>query len=71
MTIGKMAKKIYQERGFPCVLIPAPLILQKTGITILSPLPGPFNRGNIRLLEHQNATKANDAEKILGKLKAI
>ncbi|EGQ43285.1 MAG: putative nucleoside-diphosphate-sugar epimerase [Candidatus Nanosalina sp. J07AB43] len=71
MTIGKMAKKIYQERGFPCVLIPAPLILQKTGITILSPLPGPFNRGNIRLLEHQNATEANDAEKILGKLKAI
>ena len=71
MTVGEMAKKIYRERGFPCILIPAPLFLQKTGLKILSPLPGPFNRENIQLLEHQNTTEVNDAEKILGKLKQI
>ena len=71
MTVGKMAKKLYRERGFPCILVPAPLFLQRTGLKILSPLPGPFNRENIQLLEHQNTTEVNDAEKILGELKKI
>lgn len=70
MTVGNMAKKIYRNRGFPCMLIPAPLMLQKTGLKVLSPLPGPFNRENIRILEHQNTTNINDAEKILGDLKS-
>ncbi len=71
MTVGEMAKKLYRERGFPCILAPAPLFLQRTGLKILSPLPGPFNRENIRLLEHQNTTDVNDAEKILGEMKKI
>lgn len=71
ITVGKMAKKIYRERGFPCILLPAPMILQKAGLTVFSPLPAPFNRENIKLLEQQNTTEVNDAEKILGELKKI
>lgn len=71
MTVSQMAKKIYREKGFPCFIVPAPFVLQKTGLRLLSPLPGPFNRENIRLLEQQNTTDVNDAEKILGKLKEI
>jgi len=71
LTVGEMAKKIYNERGFPCVLLPAPMVLQKAGLTVFSPLPSPFNRENIKILEHQNTTNVNDAEKILGQMKPV
>jgi uncharacterized protein YbjT (DUF2867 family) len=71
MTAGELARKIYREEGYSCTLIPLPRLLQKTGLTLLDPFPGPFNRENIRLLENQNTTDRNDAEKILGELKKI
>ncbi|MFB6242002.1 MAG: SDR family oxidoreductase [Candidatus Nanosalina sp.] len=71
MSMGELAKKIYHEEGFPCLLIPVPEAAQKTSLRILDPLPGPFNRENIELLKHQNTTDSNDAEKILGELRSI
>ncbi len=71
MTVGELAKKIYREQGFPCFLVPAPRFLQETGLKILDPLPGPFNRENIQLLRQQNTTDFNDAEDILGELREI
>jgi NADH dehydrogenase len=71
MEMDELAKKIYRERGFPCFLVPVPDSIQKTGLKLLDPLPGPFNRENIELLEHQNTTSFNDAEEILGELREI
>lgn len=71
MTVGELGKKIYRERGFPCILLPVPIMFQKAGLTVFSPLPAPFNKENIKLLEQQNTTEVNDAEKILGELKNI
>lgn len=71
MTIGEMARRIYRERGCSCLLVPSPRILQRTGLKMLSPLPGPFSHENINLLEHENTTDVNDAEKILGNLKQV
>ena len=71
MTTGELAKKIYRKKGFPCLLIPAPRILQETSLKLFDPLPGPFNQENIKLLRHQNITEINDAEQILGELKEI
>lgn len=71
ITVGEMAKKIYRKRGFPCVLLPAPKFLQRSGLKMLSPLPGPFNEENIQIMEHQNTTDVNDADKILGELKPV
>jgi len=71
ITVGDMAKRIYAERGFPCMLVPVPTVLQKVGLTMFSPLPGPFNREDIKLLEQENTTEINDAEKIMGELKEI
>lgn len=71
MTVGELGKKIYRKRGFPCILLPVPDAVQRTGLKVLDPLPGPFNRENIELLEHQNIPGINDAEEILGELKEI
>jgi nucleoside-diphosphate-sugar epimerase len=71
ITVGDMAKRIYAERGFPCMLVPVPTVLQKVGLTMFSPLPGPFNREDIKLLQQENTTEINDAEKIMGELKEI
>jgi nucleoside-diphosphate-sugar epimerase len=71
MTMGELAENIYREEGFPCFLVPFPEALQKTGLRLLDPLPGPFNRENIELLEHQNTTERNDAEEILDELQEI
>lgn len=71
MTVGEMACRIYRNRGFSCFLMPFPRFIQKTGLKALSPLPGPFNSENIKLLDLQNTTQVNDAEKILGELKPV
>jgi len=71
MTTGELAKKIYREQGFPCLLVPVPQVLQETGLKLLDPFPGPFNRENIELLRHQNTVEVNDAEQILGNLQEI
>jgi nucleoside-diphosphate-sugar epimerase len=71
MTMGELAKKIYHEEGFPCFLVPVPEALQKTGLRLLDPLPGPFNRENIELLEHRNTVEVNYAETVLSGLKDI
>lgn len=71
MTVGELARRIYRQEGYSCVLVPIPEIVQKAGLTLLDPLPGPFNRENIALLKHQNTTDRNDTEEILDKLKQI
>lgn len=71
MSVGEMASRIYREKGSSCFLLPSPEILQKTGLKLLSPLPGPFSRENLKLLEQENTTDVNDAEKILGELRKI
>lgn len=71
MTSGELARKIYREEGYSCTLIPVPRLIQKTGLVLLDPFPGPFNRENIELLKHENTTEVNDAEKVLGELKKL
>ena len=70
MTVGQLAKKIYSEEGFKCVLLPAPRFFQETGLRLI-PFSGPFSTENIALLRHQNTVEQNSAEEILGELRKI
>ncbi len=70
MSIGELARKMYRDEGFSCMLIPTPRIVQEAGLKIV-PLSGLFSTENIQLLRQQNTVKDNDAEKILGDLKKI
>jgi nucleoside-diphosphate-sugar epimerase len=70
MTVGELARKLYREEGFSCLLLPVPRILQETGIKLI-PLSGPFSDENIQLLRQQNTVEENDAERILGELRKV
>ena len=70
ITVGQLAKKLYREEGFRCILLPIPEIMQTTALK-LTPLSGPFSTENIELLKQQNTTDKNDAERILGSLKKV
>ncbi|QGA80861.1 NAD-dependent epimerase/dehydratase family protein [Candidatus Nanohalobium constans] len=70
MNVAEMARKIYAEEGFKCLLLPAPRFLQETGLKIL-PFSGPFSRENIYLLRQQNTVENNDAARILESLTEI
>jgi NADH dehydrogenase len=70
MTVGELARKLYREEGFSCLLLPMPRILQETGIKLV-PLSGPFSDENIQLLRQQNTVEENDTEMILGNLRRI
>jgi hypothetical protein len=47
------------------------LWIQKALLTALTPLPGPFNKEDYRLLNQENTAAANDAEDILENLREI
>jgi NADH dehydrogenase len=71
MKIDEIAEKLYGQKGFPCIRVPVPLWIQKALLTALTPLPGPFNKEDYRLLNQENTTMANDAEDILENLREI
>ncbi|NMJ76940.1 hypothetical protein GLU64_00815 [Nanohaloarchaea archaeon] len=71
VKIADIAEKLYGEKGFPCIRVPGPLWLQKSLLTALTPLPGPINKEDYRLLNQENTTTANDAEDILENLREI
>jgi uncharacterized protein YbjT (DUF2867 family) len=71
MKISEIAEKLYGEKGFPCIRVPVPFWLQKSLLTALTPLPGPFNKEDYRLLNQENTTSANDTEKILGEPREV
>jgi len=71
MKIGDIAERLYGEKSFPCIRVPVPFWLQKSLLTALTPLPGPFNKEDYRLLNQENTTMANDAEDILENLREI
>ena len=71
MKIADIAEKLYGEKGFPCIRVPVPSWFQKSLLTALTPLPGPFNKEDYRLLTQENTTMANDAEDILENLREI
>jgi len=65
MTMGELARKIYQEEDRRCFLLPVPRILLEIVLIALSFLPPPFQRENIEILRHDNVTDQNDAENMV------
>jgi NADH dehydrogenase len=62
--VGEMARQIYREEGYQCILLPFPVAAVKMA---LEPgiLPRPFFRENKVLLETRNTTDENDAAEIV------
>lgn len=60
----ELAKIIYGQNGFNCLIIPAPRFLQVFGAKAMSIAPF-MGEDLVSLLEHQNTTEDNDAEKII------
>ncbi|MFB6144377.1 MAG: NAD-dependent epimerase/dehydratase family protein [Candidatus Nanohaloarchaea archaeon] len=65
MKISGLASKIYAEQGRKCFVFPAPLILQRLTLRLLSFLPPPFEPENVALLSHNNSTDDNHAAKLV------
>jgi NADH dehydrogenase len=65
MTIGNLARIIYNQNGCKCVLIPYPQFLLEVKLIGLSFLPPPFQKENIEILRNDNTTKENDAAEIV------
>ena len=68
MTIGEMARELYHDEGYRCVLMPAPQVILEW--SMMDILPPPFHRENRQLLRHDNTTGENHALQILGDLRS-
>lgn len=64
-SMGDIARKIYREEGYRCLLVPFPLILLKLQLNLLSFVGPPFMKENIQILKSSNSTEENDAENIV------
>ncbi|MFB6245636.1 MAG: NAD-dependent epimerase/dehydratase family protein [Candidatus Nanohaloarchaea archaeon] len=65
ISIGEMARNIYNEEGYSCFLIPYPQFLLEWKLVGLSFLPPPFQKENLQILRNDNTTDRNDAEDIV------
>lgn len=65
ITLGEMAKNLYREEGYSCHLVPIPQFLLEWSLILLSFLPPPFQKENVKILRSNNTTEDNDAEDII------
>ncbi len=65
LSIGDLAKRLYGEKGYSCYLLPMPQFLLEWSLVLLSFLPPPFQKENIRILRSSNTTDNNDAAEII------
>lgn len=65
VSIGELARKLYQNEGYSCYLLPAPIFFFELMLVLLSVLPPPFEKENIKILRSSNTTDNNDAERIV------
>ncbi|MFB6203787.1 MAG: NAD-dependent epimerase/dehydratase family protein [Candidatus Nanohaloarchaea archaeon] len=61
VTISRMAKKIYREEGRRCMVIPVPLPVTRAMMRLMDPLPVPFGKELLPVLEMSNTTDENHA----------
>lgn len=64
-SLGEMARRIYKEEGYRCLLVPFPLFLLKLHLYLLNFLGPPFMKENIEIVKSSNSTEDNDAENIV------
>lgn len=64
ISIGELAKHLYNEKGYRCYLLPVPQFLVELSLVLLSFLPPPFQKENIKILRSSNTTENNDAAKL-------
>jgi uncharacterized protein YbjT (DUF2867 family) len=64
MTMSELAEKLYALDGRRCFTVPAPLMVQKLFLNLLSFLPPPFERENAKLLDQDNVTDENHAAEL-------
>lgn len=64
-SLGEMARKIYREEGYRCLLVPFPLFLMRIQLSLFSFIGPPFMKENIEIVKSSNSTEDNDAEDIV------
>ena len=64
-SLSEMAKRIYSQEGYSCILVPAPEFMIKLKLLGLSFLGSPFQPENIEIVRSSNTTEENDAADIL------
>lgn len=65
LSIAEMAKALYREEDCKCFTMPVPQFLIESSLVLLSFLPPPFQKENIKILRSSNTTENNDAEDII------
>lgn len=65
MTVGELARHVYAEEGYSCLLVPGAQLSMEYSLAFLSFLPPPFEDENIKLMRHDNTTDENDAERFV------
>lgn len=65
ITLGELARHLYREEGYSCYLVPVPHLLLQWSLILLSFLPPPFQKENVKILRSNNTTEENDAEDMI------
>ena len=65
LSISEMAKNLYRDEGYRCFILPVPQFLIEGSLIMLSFLPPPFQKENVKILRSSNTTNSNDAEDII------
>lgn len=64
ISIGELAKHLYNKKGYRCYLLPIPQFVVEWILVLLSFLPPPFQKENIKILRSSNTTEDNDADEM-------